>query len=104
MVRPRYRKEFEELGVEGVKRQVRNIAYAGEQLAHAQEWLEEQTRDASESMSREQISIAREAKDAAWAAARAAQAANTRATIALIIATLSAVATIAEIIAPHYWK
>jgi hypothetical protein len=86
---------------ESTVRKIREIACAGEQLTHAQEWLIEQSQDASEAMSREQIAIAREAKDAAWISARAAQGANTRATIAIMIAVIS---LIVSIVAPLYSK
>jgi hypothetical protein len=102
MVRPRYQKEFEELGVEGVKQKLRAIAYSGEQKDHAEEWLRWKAQDAAELREDEQLSIARRAlsiaEEAKVAAERASAAAERQATIAaraLAIAIISAVITTA---------
>ena len=55
-------------------------------------------------MIREQISIAADAKDAAWVVASAARRANTRATIALVIASISALVAVAAVVVPHFWR
>jgi hypothetical protein len=56
------------------------------------------------SLIREQISIAADARDAAWVVAHAARRANTRATIALVIASISALVAVAAVVVPHFWR
>lgn len=104
MIRQKYREEFEQIGVDDLRKRVAASTFDAEKLQYAREWLDEKEHGEQRQSTREQIEIAREAKDAAWAAARAAQSANTRATIALIIAAISAVCAIVAIILPHFWK
>jgi hypothetical protein len=103
-MRQRYRDEFEQLGQDSVRRHISAALYDSDKMKAAYEWLDEKEHGEDRTLAREQISIAREANDAAWAAARAAKAANTRATIALTIATLSAIAASCAVILPHFWK
>jgi hypothetical protein len=104
MIEQRYRDEFEQSGPEIVRRQVSVTSFDSDKMKAAYEWLDEKDHGEDRALAREQIVIARDAKDAAWEAARAARAANTRATIALIIATLSAIAAACAVILPHFWK
>jgi hypothetical protein len=98
------RAEFEQRGPDGVHKQIQFALYSGEKLQQAYEWLDAVEHGADRALSRTQVAIASDARNAAWAAARAAERANTRATIALIIATISALATIASIIVPLFLK
>jgi hypothetical protein len=91
------RREFEQRGREGVRKQIENALYNEEKQKQAYEWLDETERGPDRALMREQISIASSAKDAAWASARAAKAANVRATIALVISVISALAAVASV-------
>jgi len=104
LISDRNREEFEQRGRDGVRKQIQFALYSGDKLQQAYEWLDEVEHGPDRALMREQLSIASNAKDAAWAAARAAESANIRATIALVIAAISAIITIASIIVPHFWK
>ncbi len=78
------------------------------QVALVKEWLRKKAQERvdaeslrNDASSREQMDIARSAKDAAWEAARAAKAANTRATIALAIAAISIIVAIISFFVPR---
>jgi hypothetical protein len=94
MISEQNRNEFEQLGLKGVQGQIDHALYDGQKQREAYEWLEEKVHGPDRALAREQIEIAREAKDTA-------KAANTRANWALAIAVISAVAAI---VVPHYWK
>jgi hypothetical protein len=77
MIDPANRREFEDVGVDDVRKRVQHHTWAIEKERQAREWLDE--------------------KNPAWASALAAQAsaraaggANTRATIALVISGFAA--------------
>jgi hypothetical protein len=104
VISDRNREEFNQRGPHGVRKQIEYALYSGEKLQQAYEWLDEVEHGADRALSRTQIAIASDARNAAWAAARAAERANTRATIALTIAAISALTTIASIILPLFLK
>jgi hypothetical protein len=81
--------EFERDGEDIVRRNLAAHIYGERKVAFAKEWLARQDQARRDSSNTEQISIARDASEAAWAAARAAESANRRATIALILAAIS---------------
>ena len=81
--------QFEEQGVERTRERLRLKEYGGSKAQLAETWLEQKDHDRqldldarSDASNREQISIARSAKNAAWAAAIAA-------IIAVIVSTIS---------------
>lgn len=83
--------EFDKIGEEAVRERITLRIYSGDALHFTEEWLrrKETARQSSlaerkEASSREQINIARSAKNAAWAAAIAAA-------IAIIVSIISLV-------------
>lgn len=90
MNRQEFIRHLEKLGVEAVRIKLQSGAYGPDKLSVISQWLGESERQSSlnaearkEASSREQIEIARSAKNAAWAAA-----------IAAIIAAIAAVVSI----------
>ena len=104
MISDASRAEFEQRGPAGVRAQIGAALYDEDKQNQAYEWLDEKEHGATRSLIREQISIAADARDAAWVVARAARRANTRATIALVIASISALVAIAAVVMPHFWR
>jgi hypothetical protein len=78
MITQSNREEFEQTGVDDVRKRVLRAVYTGEKLQEARQWLKQ--------------------NDPAWISAKAARGANARATIALIISVLSLLVAIAAII------
>ena len=103
MISDANRTEFEQRGPDGVRGQIAAALYDAEKQKQAYKW-DEIEHGATRSLIREQISIAADAKDAAWVVARAARRANTRATIALVIASISALVAVAAVVVPHFWQ
>jgi hypothetical protein len=101
MIRQIYREEFEQSGVDNVRKHAAASIYSGDKLLEALEWLNKKDRGW---LVTEQSAIARDAADAAWVSARASQSANRRATIALVISGFSALVAIAAIILPYLTK
>jgi hypothetical protein len=101
MIRQIYREEFEQSGVDHVRKHATASIYSGDKLLEALEWLNRKDRGW---LATEQSAIARDAADAAWVSARASQSANKRATIALVISGLSVLVAIAAIILPYLTK
>mgnify|MGYP006969366942 CR=1 FL=1 len=80
-------REFERIGEEGVRHELQHGMITGQMAIYATQWLGERAKEAEarkEASSREQMDIARSAKNAAWAAA-----------IAAIVAAIAAVVAIA---------
>jgi hypothetical protein len=98
MIRQIYREEFEQSGVDHVRKHATASIYSGDKLLEALEWLNRKDRGW---LATEQSAIARDAADAAWVSARASQSANRRATIALVISGLLALVASAAIILPY---
>jgi GAF domain-containing protein len=101
MIRQIYREEFEQSGVDDVRKHATASIYSGDKLLEALEWLNKKDHGG---LAKDQIAIARDAADAAWVSARASQSANKRATIALVISGLSVLVAIAAIILPYLTK
>jgi hypothetical protein len=103
---------FENLGEKEVRERIAARIWNEERVSLANEWLRQQDQAKSDEEARkiatsreEELSIARDAKDAAWAAARAAEraadaaeAANKKATMAQIIAAISAIIAAAAMV------
>jgi hypothetical protein len=102
MISDANRTEFEQRGPDGVRGQIAAALYDAEKQKQAYKWLDEIEHEATRSLIREQISVAADARDAAWVVARAARRANTRATIALVIASISALVAVAAVVVPHF--
>ena len=100
MIRQVYREEFEQSGVEDVRKRATGSIYSGDKLLEALKWLNKKDHDG---LAKEQIAIAHDA-DAARESARSSQSANKRATIALVISGLSVLVAIAAIILPYLTK
>ena len=96
MISDANRTEFEQRGPDGVRGQIAAALYDAEKQKQAYKWLDEIEHGATRLLIREQISIAADARDAAWVVASAARRANTRATIALVIASISALVAVAR--------
>jgi hypothetical protein len=101
MITQIYREEFEQSGVDDVRKRATVSIYNGDKLLEALEWLGEKDHGG---LAKEQNAVARDAADAAWISARASQSANKRAIAALIISGLSALLAIAAIILPYLTK
>ena len=109
----RFWKELDKLGVNEVRLRLEAGRTYGEQRSpYVREWLRQQDRVLSDEEARkndasraEELSIAREAKEAAWVSARAseraasaAEVANKKATTAQIIAAISAIIAAAALV------
>jgi GAF domain-containing protein len=101
MIRQIYREEFEQSGVDDVRKYATASIYSGDKLLEALEWLNNKDHGG---LAKDQIAIARDAADAAWVSAGASQSANKRATIALVISGFSVLVAIAAIILPYLTK
>jgi hypothetical protein len=97
MISPDNRAEFELLRPHGVRKRIEAALYDPQKHKQADEWLEEVEHGPDRALMREQIEIAREAKDIA-------RSADKRATIALWISGTAALGVFAAIIVPHFWK
>jgi hypothetical protein len=104
MISDANRTEFEQREPDGVRGQIAAALYDAAKQKQAYKSLDEIEHGATRSLIREQISIAADARDAAWVVARAARRANTRATIALVIASISALVAVAAVVVPHFWR
>ena len=103
---------FERLGEKEVRERIAGHVFAEDRVRLANEWLRQQDQARSDEEARkiadsreEELSIARDAKDAAWTAARAAEraaeaaeAANKKAAIAQVIAAISALIAAAAMV------
>jgi len=103
MITEANRREFEQRGPDGVRKQIEHALYDAEKQKQAYEWLDETERGPDRALMREQILIAGSARDAAWESARAAKAANVRATIALVISLVSALAAVGSFVVAFFW-
>ena len=88
MIKQSYRNEFEQIGVEDLRKRVAANIFDDEKLKQAREWLDEKDHGETRDFAQEKI-------------LRTARSANIRATIALIISSISAAAAIVAIILPH---
>jgi hypothetical protein len=89
MIRQIYREEFEQSGVDDVRKHATARIYSGDKLLEALKWLNKKEHGG---LAKEQSAIARDAVDAAWVSARAPESnsmkpmpslANKRATIGI---------------------
>src|SRR5512143_1470074 len=99
MIRQIYREEFEQSGVDDVRKYATASIYSGDKLLEALEWLNNKDHGG---LAKDQIAIARDAADAAWVSAGASQSANK--TIALVTSGFSVLLAIAAIILPYLTK
>ena len=72
MISERHRAEFEQLGIEAVRVRARQAIWGEEKQRAANFWLDEKEHGEERQHRRDNLAIARSAKNAAWAAAGAA--------------------------------
>jgi hypothetical protein len=98
MIRQIYRGEFEQSGVDDVRKHATASIYSGDKLLEALEWLNK--KDHGWPKIKSQLRVTQQM----LVSARASQSANKRATIALVISGLSVLVAIAAIILPYLTK
>jgi CHASE3 domain sensor protein len=88
------RKEFEQRGPLGVRKQIERALYSEEKRKQADQWLDEIEHGPTRALAQEQNSILQESN-------RIARGANRRATIALVIAFISALVAVVALVLPY---
>jgi len=83
MITEANRREFEQRGPDGVRKQIEHALYDAEKQKQAYEWLDETERGPDRALMREQILM--------------------RATIALVISLVSALAAVGSFVVAFFW-